>query len=134
MLKSYVYENLGAGVTDPARQLPAALGFEIAADITLAPVVDYSATYGNLLDTLKRVAERATENGTQLFFGVLPVWAGGRVVPRFETQVNMWGRDRTNLSIGTGALAMNMTVTGVHLKADRNGETIIPRVAQVEDK
>jgi hypothetical protein len=46
----------------------------------------------------------------------------------------MWGRDRTNLSIGTGALAMNMTVTGVHLKADRNGETIIPRVAQVEDK
>jgi hypothetical protein len=132
MLKAYVYENLGAGAL-AARQLPATLGFEQAADTASAPSVEYSATYGNLLEVLKRVADRAAENGTRVYFGVIPVMRAGRIVPRFETRITRWGHDRTILDIGSGARQQNLLVAGVRVTVNGNTEKITPRFAEVDD-
>lgn len=132
MIKAYVYENLGAGAP-AARQLPAALGFVIAADTTSAPVVEYSASFGKLLDVCKRVSERSAEEGTPLFFGVRPVITGGRVVPRFETAITRWGHDRTDLSIGSGNRQQDLTVSGVQLTVNAGVEEVTPRFAQEDD-
>lgn len=132
VMKEYVYENLGAGAAAD-RQLPAALGFTMAADAGAGQTVDYSSVYGNLLEVLKRVAQRAAEGGTKTYFGMQNVVAGGRVIPHFVTSVDLWGRDLRFRQVGTGTRTQDLEVVGVQLTATPTYEEVVPRFAEVSD-
>lgn len=132
MMKEYVYENFGAGAA-AARQLPAALGFEIAGDQTAGPALEYSSKFGKVLSVLQGVAERAAEDGTRVYFGMVPVIRNGIVVPRFETRIGRWGRDRTKLSLSSGGTrTAQLTVGSVQLTANSSGgEEVVPRFEEI---
>jgi len=130
MMKEYVYENMGAGAA-AARQFPATLGFEIAGDQTAGPVLEYSSKFGNVLSVLQGIADRAAEDGTRVYFGIVPVVHNGIIIPRFETRIGRWGNDRTDLPIASGIRTQDLTVGGIRLTANSKGEEVIPRFEDI---
>lgn len=132
MMKEYVYENMGAGAT-ATRQLPAALGFEIAGDQTAAAALEYSAKFGNVLEVLRSISDRSAEAGERVYFGVVPVMRGGIVVPRLETRFGMWGSDKTTLPVSAGYRTQNLTIAGVRLTVSEGKEVVTPRFAEDND-
>ena len=133
MMKEYVYENLGAGAA-LARRLNAGLGFEIAADEGAGPALEYSATFGNLFEVLKEISDRSAELGTRVYFSVVPVVRGASIIPRFETRVSQWGRDLSAaLRVGEGDRTQDLMVGGVEVKANSEGEQVIPILERIND-
>lgn len=125
IMKEFVDENL-LNATDTDRNLDAALNFEIASDQGAGPTVRYSAKFGNLLNVLQRVSDEASEEGTRIYFRVIPVMRNGMFVPRFETRVEQWGHDRTYLKIGQGSRTSDLSVVGVRVTATQDAETVMP--------
>lgn len=121
MLKAYVAENLTTA-TDATRNLPTELGFSLQADLGLAPTVEHSATFGNLLQVCQEIAQKSAEAGTVLRFWPEPVLVNGIVQPFFRTQIERQGIDRTaSLQLGTGELNMVAEIVAVEVTVDSLG-------------
>jgi len=133
MMKEYVDENLGPSAV-AARQLPTELGFEIADDQTAGPTLEYGAEFNNLFDVLSDISDRAAEDGTRVYFGVIPIVRDGIVIPRFVTRVGQWGDDRTGtIRMGEGVRKSTLMVAGIEFRATRGGEEIKPRFEDIEN-
>jgi hypothetical protein len=102
-------ENIAASASDYAgatdRGLPAA-AFTVAADLTLAPVIDKAFAWRtSILELCRDIAQASAEAGTYLAFDVVAI-AGQ--APQLRTFINQRGQDRRTsmppLSRATGTL------------------------------
>jgi hypothetical protein len=131
MMKAFVDENF-VNATDAARNLDAALGFEIAGDQGGGPVIDYSAKFGQVLGVLQRISDTSAEEGTRVYFNVVPVLRNGRIVPRFETRVGQWGRV-LDLKFGSGPYSVQQSIKGVQVLVTENAEHVRPLLEEIDD-
>lgn len=133
MMKAYVDENLDAGAV-AGRQLPSGLGFEIADDQSAGPTLEYGAERNNLFDVLCDISDRAAEDGTRVYFGVVPIVRNGIVIPRFVTRIGQWGADRTStIRVGEGVRRSDLMVAGIEVRVTRDGEVIKPRFEDISN-
>ena len=129
MMLEYVDENL-VNPTDTARALDASLSFTVGPDAAAAPSVTHSATYGNLWDVLQDIADKSQQAGTQLRFGLQPVWDGTRFTPRFEARINRWGSARTWV-LGSGPQNQTAEIAAIDIRVDAHGNATVQ--AKTED-
>jgi len=95
MLKEIVKENLGASATDTDRDLTS-LNFTVAGDISDGPHIVKAFSWRNVLQVLQDITYMATENGTALFFDVVPKVVSSSVIGfEFRTYIDQPGQDRT---------------------------------------
>lgn len=129
MMYEYVDENL-LNPTDATRKIDAGLGLAVGVDYAACPSVTHSATYGNLFGVLEQVAEKSQQAGTQLRFGLMPVYDVTRYIPRFEARKDRWGIAR-GWVLGNGNHNDNLEITGIDIEIDRYGGAIV--TAKTED-
>lgn len=129
LLLDYVDENL-VNPTDTTRALDAALGLTVGPDAAICPSVTHSATYGNLWKALLDIAEKSQKAGTQVRFGLTPVWDGTRYKPRFEARPYRWGIARPWV-LGTGVQNQEAEITAIDIQVDGRGNATV--VAKTED-
>jgi hypothetical protein len=95
MMKTIVRYAATASATDTDRSW-AANGFTVAADLGHAPSISMAFSYRNVLDVLYDIAEASRENGTRLYFDVVPVSQDdGTLGWQFRTYTGQPGADRT---------------------------------------
>jgi len=123
MMKAIVRENLGSLNTFSDRDLTD-LNFTVADDISAAPSITKGFAWRNVLKVLTDIAGASAENGTNLYFDVVPVIVSSSQIGfQFRTTTNQPGQDRTYdsdnpviFSKDWGNLSMPM------LRYDYNGE------------
>ena len=94
MMKEIVKENLGSSAIS-ARDLTD-LNFTIAGDITAGPSVTKGFSWRNVLRVLQDIADLSAENGTDLYFDVVPkVISSSEIGFEFQTFTDQRGQDRT---------------------------------------
>jgi hypothetical protein len=95
MMKEIVTENLGSSVTDTDRDLTD-LNFTVAGDVTGGPSITKGFAWRNVLKTLKEIAYMSAENGTDLYFDVVPIVVSSSEIGfEFRTYTDQPGQDRT---------------------------------------
>jgi hypothetical protein len=95
MMKEIVAENLGSSATDSDRDLTD-LNFTVAGDVTGGPSITKGFAWRNVLKTLKEIAYSSAENGTDLYFDVVPiVISSSEIGFEFRTYTDQPGQDRT---------------------------------------
>ena len=95
MLKEIVKENLGASATDSDRDLTD-LSFTVAGDISDGPHIVKAFSWRNVLQVLQDITFMSAENGTSLFFDVVPIVISSSVIGfEFRTYTDQRGQDRT---------------------------------------
>lgn len=129
MMYEYVDENL-LNPTDTDRTIDAGLGFAVGVDYAACPSVTHSTTYGNLFSVLEQIAEKSQQAGTQLRFGLAPVYDGARYIPRFEAKKDRWGIAREWV-LGNGTHNDNLEITGIDIEIDHYGGATV--IAKTED-
>lgn len=90
LMKAVVRENMGALVTDAARQFDSAR-FGVATNLAAGPAVTLSASREIVLAALQDVAQRAWQEGTYVAFDVVYTPGAGF---EFRTYLNQRGSDR----------------------------------------
>lgn len=90
MLKAMVRENLGS--TAGTNRDLSSLGFSITSNLGLAPVITKGFAWRPLLDAMLEVADASRQEGTPLYFGIIPT---SPTTFRFITGINHLGQDRT---------------------------------------
>jgi hypothetical protein len=94
MMKEIVTENLGSSATAP-RDLTD-LNFTVAGDVTAAPSITKAFSWRNVLDVLQDIVAISAENGTDLYFDVVPVVISSSEIGfEFRTYTDQPGQDRT---------------------------------------
>jgi hypothetical protein len=94
MMKDIVRENLGSAATDSDRDL-SDFGFTVAADTGSGPSITKGFAWQKVLKVLQDISRISEENGTRLFFSVVPVVSGPDINFEFRTYINQPGQDRT---------------------------------------
>jgi hypothetical protein len=94
MLKEIVDENAGSSATDSDRDLSGA-GLAIAADVSAGLSTTRAFAWRNVLTTFITLAEAAEQNGTPIYFDVVPIMAADSITFEFRTYTNQRGTDRT---------------------------------------
>ncbi len=95
MMKEIVTENLGSSATDSDRDLTD-LNFTVAGDVSDGPSITKGFAWRNVLKTLTEIVYTSAENGTDLYFDVVPVVISSSEIGfDFRTYTNQPGQDRT---------------------------------------
>ena len=95
VMKEFVYENLGAGAA--ADRDLTAQGFTLQADMSQGTYIERAASYQNLLDTLKKIADDShSVEATCVYFGCVPLNNGWH--SEFRTRIAQWGNDHRHPS------------------------------------
>ena len=94
MMKEIILENFGSSALAP-RDITD-LNFTIAGDISAAPSITKGFSWRNVLKVLQDIAYISEENGTNLYFDVVPkVISSSEIGFEFQTFTNQRGQDRT---------------------------------------
>jgi len=95
MMKEIVRENLGSSATDSDRNLTS-LNFTVSGDVSGAPSITKGFSWRNVLVVLQDIANVSAENGTDLYFDVVPVVISSTEIGfDFRTYTDQPGQDRT---------------------------------------
>lgn len=91
MCKVIVRQNMGASVTDTARDWDSTL-FTVAADLAAGPSISKSFAWRNVLNVLQDIAEASRTAGTRLYWDVVPL---GSAKFEFRTFTGQRGIDHS---------------------------------------
>lgn len=105
LMKALVRENLGSLATDTTRDLTA-LGFTVAADLTLGERQDRAFANKELLDVLRDVSFTSVQDGTPVYFEVVHPTPS---TFEFTTYINQPGKDLTSTLLPLSAEAGTLT-------------------------
>lgn len=96
LIKAFVSYNLGANATTGnGRKATASISatyFSIEADAAAGVSQTKGASYRTVLDVCREVADAARADGTEVYFGIVPVTDA---TFQLRTRTGQWGRDRT---------------------------------------
>lgn len=139
MMKNIVYENMHAGATDTDRSIEDWLSIEPG---NSAPVVEKRFSRRNLLTVFQEIADMSNENGTRLYFDIVPFKGNFE----FRTYTGQRGDDRGstsaarlivspemgNMSFGFLRQQYSMEQNAIYVGGD--GEEELREVVEVEDE
>lgn len=91
MMKAVVRENLSSLALTAARRLSSTY-FAVELDLSLGPSETITFAYANVLSALQEIAKAAYEDGTPVYFAVVPVTT---TQFEFRTYINQPGTDHT---------------------------------------
>lgn len=97
MMKAIIRENFGSSA--PADRDVSGLNFTVAPDLSLAPSITKAFAWKNTFAVLKDIAAASAENGTNLYFDLVPIISGEQVGFDFRTYIDQRGIDRTSTGI-----------------------------------
>jgi hypothetical protein len=96
MQKTIVSYNRGSSATTAnGRKRSGVLSsavFSVEGNTSLGPSITKAVHNRNVLDALREIADAAREEGTELYFGVVPVTGS---TMQFRTRTGQWGMDRS---------------------------------------
>lgn len=98
MLKTIVYNEMGAGAGAGRDLTSVGGGFTIEQDNSLAPSISKAFSHMNLLEVCKQIAAASEQAGTRLFFDIYsltPSLTTGQLAFQFKTWINYRGNDRS---------------------------------------
>ena len=124
MMKAIVKENCYTEAVDyedgttvvPERDYSQIIDFTVQPETTLAPSASVAFAWDNVYETLVKLAEKATQQGTRLFFEVVRVSDNAF---QFQTFANAYGIDRRGQQIFSAAFG---NLTDTELTLDRSNE------------
>lgn len=124
MMKAIVKENCYTEAVDyedgttvvPERDYSQIIDFTVQPETTLAPSDTVAFAWDNVYDTLVKLAENATQQGTRLFFEVVRVSDNAF---QFQTFANAYGIDRRGQQTFSAAFG---NLTDTELTLDRSNE------------
>lgn len=91
MMKAVIRENMGSLALNTVRSLSSTY-FSVASDVSAGPTIWRQFSNDNLLATLIKFSDGAREDGTEIYFDIVPVT---ETQFEFRTYTNQRGRDRT---------------------------------------
>lgn len=103
MIKAIVRENLGASAS--ADRDLSGFDFSVAGDTGQAPSISKAFAWRNVMDALQEICETSRQNGTELYFDILPsVTDDNTKALQFVTYIDQLGTDRTTTTSNLPAL------------------------------
>lgn len=98
MLKTIVYNEMGAGASASRNLTSVGGGFTIQQNNSEAPSISKQFAHKNLLDICKEIAAASSQAGTPLYFDIRPIptsVTNGAFGFQFFTKINQLSNDRT---------------------------------------
>ena len=98
MIKTIVYEQMGAGASAARDLTNTGGGFTIQQEDSLAPSISKAFAHMNLLEICKEIAAASKQAGTRLYFdlySITPSITTGQLAFQLRTWINYRGNDRS---------------------------------------